>query len=53
MRVADLETLYDYNYWARDRVLEAAQYVSPHNLSRELGISYSSILGSMTHILEI
>jgi len=53
VRVADLETLYDYNYWARDRVLEAAQYVSPHNLSRELGISYSSILGSMTHILEI
>lgn len=39
MNLADLNTLYDYNYWANRRILRAAegltteQFVAPHDLS--------------------
>lgn len=51
MNLADLMTLYNYNYWANRRILQAAQgltveqFVAPHDLS------WGSIRDVLVHIL--
>ena len=45
-----IQTLIDYNYWARDRVLASAEPLSPGELTRSLGSSFSSVLETLVHI---
>ncbi len=45
-----IRTLVDYNYWARDRILASAELLSPEELSRSLGSSFSSVLDTLVHI---
>lgn len=45
-----IRTLLDYNYWARDRSLASADQLSPEQLSRNLGSSFSSVLDTLVHI---
>lgn len=51
MQVSDLKTLFDYSYWARDKVLLALQTVDQHHLSEPLNLSHQTIMGVLTHIL--
>jgi len=46
----DLETLLDFHYWARDRVLEAAAALSPDQYTRDLGGSFKSVRDTLVHL---
>jgi uncharacterized damage-inducible protein DinB len=43
--------LYDYNYWARDRQLEACAALSQEQFLRPLGSSFSSLRDTLAHLL--
>jgi uncharacterized damage-inducible protein DinB len=47
---ADLVTLIDYHYWARDRVLGAVAPLSPDDYTRDLGNSFRSIRDTLVHL---
>ena len=52
MNTADyMRTLYDSQYWARDRLLAAAAGMSEEEYARENGFTYNSIRGILTHAL--
>jgi uncharacterized damage-inducible protein DinB len=42
-------TLYDYLYWARDKVLTAAEGMSEEEYARPNGFTYGSIRGILSH----
>jgi len=50
MTVQDLQTMLDYHYWARDRLLDAVAALTPEQYTRDLGSSFKSIRETVTHI---
>jgi uncharacterized damage-inducible protein DinB len=44
---------YDYNYWARDRQLEACAKLTAEQLSRPLGSSFSSLRETLAHLVMV
>lgn len=50
MQRHDLETLLDYHYWARDRVLDAAEALTPEQFTRDMGSSFRSIRDTLAHV---
>ena len=50
MTLQDLQTLLDYQYWARDRVLAAVEPLTPEQYLRDLGSSFKSIRDTMVHV---
>ena len=46
----DVQALIDYNYWARDRLLEAVAQLSQEQLMRDLGSSFRSVRDTLTHL---
>lgn len=48
---ADLETLVDYHYWARDRMLDALDRLTPEQYTRDLGSSFPSLRDTAVHLL--
>ena len=42
--------LVDYHYWARDRLLEAVERLTPEQLTRPLGSSFSSVRDTVAHL---
>src|SRR5262245_63426200 len=50
MTHAEARTLIDYNYWARDRLLEAVDQLSPEQFTRELGSSFGSVRDTLAHL---
>jgi uncharacterized damage-inducible protein DinB len=50
MTRAEVQTLIDYNYWARDRLLEAVDALSPEQFSRDLGSSFRSVRDTLAHL---
>lgn len=51
MRLNALLVLFDYNYWARDRVLMVVGQLSSDQMLAPAVLSYGSILGALTHVL--
>jgi uncharacterized damage-inducible protein DinB len=49
MTLADLQTLLDYHYWARDRLLDALEVLTPDEFTRDLGSSFRSIRDTLAH----
>jgi uncharacterized damage-inducible protein DinB len=47
---ADLQLLLEFNYWARDRVLEAVGSLTPEQYSRDLGNSFKSVRDTLVHV---
>jgi uncharacterized damage-inducible protein DinB len=45
----DLQTLLDYHYWARDRLLEALAALTPEQFTRDMGSSFRSIRDTAAH----
>lgn len=45
-----LQTLLDYHYWARDRLLEAVARLSPEQFTRDLGSSFPSVRDTLAHL---
>ena len=50
MTIDELDTLLDFHYWARDRVLDAAAKLTPEQFERELGGSFKSVRATLVHI---
>ena len=50
MNHADLQTLLDYHYWARDRMLTAVETLTPEQYTRDLGNSFKSVRDTVVHI---
>ena len=49
MNLQDLRTMLDYHYWARDRLLDALEPLTPDQLNRDLGSSFKSIRETIVH----
>jgi uncharacterized damage-inducible protein DinB len=52
MTFDDLNTLIVYNYWARDRLLDAVQALTPEQFTRDLGNSFGSVRDTIAHICD-
>jgi uncharacterized damage-inducible protein DinB len=52
MTLEDLESLLDYNYWARDRLLDAVDALPPAQFTQPLGSSFSSVRDTIAHICD-
>jgi uncharacterized damage-inducible protein DinB len=50
MNLADLQTLLDYHYWARDRMLAAVETLTQEQYTRDLGNSFKSVRDTVVHI---
>src|SRR5687767_14896657 len=50
MTCAEVQTLIDYNYWARDRLLPAVDRLSPEQFTRDLGSSFRSVRDTLAHL---
>jgi uncharacterized damage-inducible protein DinB len=50
MTLQDLRVLLEYHYWARDRMLDALEPLTPEQYSRDLGSSFRSIHHTVVHI---
>jgi len=50
MNRQDLQTLINYHYWARDRLLQAVETLTPEQYNKDLGSSFKSIRDTLTHI---
>jgi uncharacterized damage-inducible protein DinB len=46
----DLQNLIDYHFWARDRVLEAVEALTPEQFTRDMGSSFRSIRDTLAHV---
>jgi uncharacterized damage-inducible protein DinB len=51
--LATLRELYGFNYWARDRQLEACAGLSSEQLLRPMGNSFSSVRDTLAHLLVV
>ncbi len=49
MNRQDSCTLLDYHYWARDRMLDAAQLLSPEQFTRDMHGSFKSVRDTLAH----
>jgi uncharacterized damage-inducible protein DinB len=49
MNLQDLRAMLDYHYWARDRLLDALEPLTPEQLNRDLGSSFKSIRDTIVH----
>ena len=50
MNLTDLRTMLDYHYWARDRLLEVVEPLTPEQFTRDLGSSFKSIRDTLAHL---
>ena len=46
-----IRSLYEYNAWANEHVLDAASSLDEDELAKELGASYGSVRGNLLHVL--
>ena len=51
MNKINILTLYNYNYWANARVLNAAAQISESQLTAPTRLSHGSVHGTLAHIL--
>src|SRR5262244_2178877 len=49
--LSTIRELFDYNYWARDRQLEACAPLTPEELRRPLGNSFPSLRDTLVHLV--
>jgi len=50
MTPTELATLVDFHYWARDRVLDAVEPLSPDQFTKDLGNSFPSVRDTLSHL---
>jgi len=48
-----LRELFDYNYWARDRQLEACAALTEEQFLRPMGSSFSSVRDTLAHLVAV
>jgi len=50
MTLTELQTLFDYHYWARDRLLDSVERLQPEQFTRHLGNSFAAIRDTLVHL---
>lgn len=50
MNLEDLRALLDFHYWARDRLLDAVEQLSPEQFTNDMGSSFRSVRDTLVHI---
>jgi len=53
MTVKDLETMFDYGYWANRKVFEVVSQLTPEQFTQSVAGSYGSIRNTMVHMLSV
>ncbi len=51
MNLALIQSLYDYHYWARDRMLAAAGLIRPEQFTQSKGHSFDTLQGTFAHLM--
>ena len=51
MHFQELRALVDYHYWARDRLLDAVDRLTPEQLTKDLGNSFPSVRDTLVHLV--
>jgi uncharacterized damage-inducible protein DinB len=51
MTVKDLETLYDYGYWADRKLFEVISRIPPEQFTQSVGGAFGSIRNTLVHIM--
>ena len=51
MRVSDLQRLYDYHYWANQKLLGVVAQLTPQQFTQSVAGSYGSIRNTLVHSL--
>ena len=46
-----IHSLFDYHYWARDRVLAAAELITPEQFTQSKGHSFDTLQGTFAHLM--
>jgi uncharacterized damage-inducible protein DinB len=46
----DAFNLVDYHYWARDRMLDAVEVLTPEQYSKDLASSFTSVRATLVHV---
>jgi uncharacterized damage-inducible protein DinB len=46
----DASNLVDYHYWARDRILDAVEVLTPEQYSKDLASSFTSVRATLVHL---
>ena len=49
MTLQDAQSLVDYHYWARDRMLDAVEALTPEQYTKDLGSSFKSVRDTLVH----
>ena len=52
MKPAEIGTMYDYNYWANERILGTASTISQETFIAPSGFPRGSLRGTLLHILD-
>ncbi len=52
MRIADVQLLFDYNYWTTKLILSKAAELSPEQLMQPTSFSWGSLMGTLIHMLD-
>jgi uncharacterized damage-inducible protein DinB len=52
MNIADILTIYDYNYWANQKILTASQGVSKEQFLAPGDFPYGGLRGTLVHTLD-
>ena len=51
MTVKDLERLYDYGYWANEKLFPAVSQLTPEEFTRTVAGSFGSIRNTLVHVM--
>jgi len=51
MTVADMKVLYDYGYWANERLFDAILRLAPEQFTEPVGGGHESIRNTLVHVL--
>jgi uncharacterized damage-inducible protein DinB len=52
MRIADVQLLFDYNYWTTKLILSKAAELSLEQLMQPTSFSWGSLMGTLIHMLD-
>lgn len=51
MHLNDIRTLYDFNYWAKKRIMEVVGTLSSEQYCKDMGSSHGGIRGTLVHTM--
>ncbi len=51
MTITDIQTLFEYNFWAKERLLQSLDAMKEENLYKDMKSSFPSIFATLLHIV--